>query len=239
MNKAIRKLFLIQLLSSIRSPESIFYSVIFPPTLFIIFGFSFGVGQGYINFFLSGMIGVTIIGDGLNAIGPVIKLYYSLGIVKYFKSYPLNIIWLFISFILVRMMVVLFSCLILILLSYLFFELSINQMNLTNYIIGGALLFIIYSFLGLLISLYGIDSDKSTLISSFVFFGSMFLSDAYFNISSVNTVFLFISYIFPLKVVLNFMRGNDIHLLWSILWLILVSISFYLVITNTKLKRIQ
>ena len=74
-----------QLLIYLRIKQAVFFSIAFPVFLFVIFGNIWGVNEGYIPFLLSGIIGMTIASDGLFAVGPVIREYYTNGLIKYFR----------------------------------------------------------------------------------------------------------------------------------------------------------
>ena len=61
-------LFYYQLIMCCRVPESIFFTILLSPLLFIIFGFAFRIDSGYAEFFLPGMIGSMVCSDALYAV---------------------------------------------------------------------------------------------------------------------------------------------------------------------------
>lgn len=235
---AFQKLFYYQLLVSLRSKESVFFAIFLPALLFIIFGYSFGINSDYAKFFLPGMIGSVFAADALYAVGPVIKNYYSMNIVRYYKNYPVNISYLFLGFIITRLIFIVFSSLILILLSGILFYYIPSLNEFLRYLIGIFLGFSIYSFIALTISLYGIQDNKDQGILSIIYFLTIFLTDAFFVISKANLTFDLIGYVFPLKVILIFMRGDDSFFMYSLAWLTLSYLIFHFRINKIQLKRI-
>ncbi|MCU7603714.1 hypothetical protein N4Q47_04220, partial [Riemerella anatipestifer] len=185
-SRVIFSIFKSQFLGSLRSKESVFFSIFLPPLLFIIFGLAFNVDKEYAKFFLPGMIGSIFVSDALYAVGPVIKNYYTLQIIRYFRGYPINIAWIFINFIFVRLIFVFFSSMILIAISYFLFNFMPDIIVFIRYVIGILIGFIIYSFIALTISFYGIEDNKDQGILSILYFLSIFLSDSFFVLSKVN-----------------------------------------------------
>lgn len=235
---AIYLIFKSQLLSSLRSKEAVFFSIFLPPLLFVLFGMAFKVNAEYAVFFLPGMIGAVFTSDALYAVGPVLKNYFLLKIIRYFRSYPLNIVWLFVSFLMSRVIFVFFSSLILIVISAYLFDYMPELLVLIRYFIGIIIGFSIYSLLALSISFYGIEDNKDQGIISILYFLSIFLSDSFFVISKINPAFKVISYFFPLKVALDFIRGNNNSLAYLFIWLIATFIIFYIIINRVQLKRL-
>lgn len=222
---------------SCRVPESIFFTVILSPILFIIFGFAFHIDVDYAEFFLPGIIGSMVCSDALYAVGPVIKKYYSLNIIKYFYNYPVRITHLFSGFIAVRIIFVIFSMLLLIAVSYIIFDFSPGYSTFLRYIIGIILIFAIYSFIGLSISLLGLRDNKDQGIIGLYYMLTIFLSDAFFILTKVNTFFDVIGYLFPLRCVLDFMRGNPVSLLYSMIWIFVLIVVFISIVKKNNFTR--
>ena len=71
-----------QFLMFLRIKQAVFFSLVFPVFLFFIFGNLWGTAdKDYISLLLSGIIGMTVASDGLFAVGPVVKEYYSSGLI--------------------------------------------------------------------------------------------------------------------------------------------------------------
>ena len=92
-----------QLLFFIRLKQSLFFSVTFPVFIFILFGTIWSESLEYIPFLLSGVIGMTVMSDGLFSIGSVIKIYYKNNVIKYLRKMPFSILLHFGGLIISRM----------------------------------------------------------------------------------------------------------------------------------------
>lgn len=237
MNSPFLALMKVQAISSGRSFPSIFYSVVLPAFLFIVFGLVFGVDAEYAAFFLPGMMGVMVTSDALYAVGPVIKAYHQQGIFREFKTYPVPTAWLFISFILARLVVVCISSALLITLSAVLFGYLPSLETIALYALGIILGFMIYSLIALMISFAGITDNRDQGFISVLYFGGMFLSDAYMRLSTRGVLFDIIGYVFPLKPVLQVMRGDLMALPIVGCWLAASFVLYLLVINRARFQR--
>ncbi len=229
--------FYYQFLVSCRSRESVFFTIILSPLLFVIFGMAFRIDEEYAKFFLPGMIASTACSDALYAVGPVIKNYFSMNIVRYFKGYPVNLSSLFVGFILTRLIFILVSTLILIAVSVFIFGFQPSFVDLARYFLGVIFIFSIYSFIALTISFYGIKDSKDQGITGIYYMLTIFLSDAFFVLSKANLTFDIVGYFFPLKTVLIYMRGDIFYLVFCCGWLFLSFVIFYFRIKKLQLTR--
>lgn len=237
MNQAVALLFKYQMLSSVRSFASVFYTIVLPLVLFVLFGAIFGVNADFAVFFLPGMLAVTTSSDALFAVGPVIKEYFRQGIVREFKNYPMPLSYLFFTFIATRLIFVFVSSCLLVALSGLIFGYFPGLLELGLYSLGLLFGFIIYSLLALCISFLGIKDNKDQGILSVYYFLGMFLSDAYITLSEKSEFFNAIGYIFPLKVVLKLMRGDISAILPCLAWLVLSAFWFMMLMRRMRIKR--
>ncbi len=226
-----------QLLSSLRSFHSLFYTIFLPVVLLAVFGLAFGVREGYAAFFVPGMIGVMASNDGIFAVGLVSKEFVRQGVVKEFRHLPISASWIFISFVIVRVLFVTLSNAILIATSWKLFNYIPDGYVIARYFVGAILCFAIYSFIGLAVGFYGVRDNRDHGILSIYYFLGMFLSDTFFDLSSVRPEFDLIGYLFPLKVVLQFMRGSDAALLPIGLWLMGGFIAFLFVVARVRSTR--
>ena len=116
-----------QTLIFLRIKIAVFFTFIFPIILFVVFGNLWGGnGSEYFAFLLSGIIGMTVASDGLNAIGPVIKDYYSSGLLKYLRKLPFNIILHFLGLIISRVLSLIFIIILLCIIANLVFGHTVN-----------------------------------------------------------------------------------------------------------------
>ena len=225
---AVHQLFYYQFCSSCRSFASVFYTIFLPLVIFAIFGTFFGVDENYAVFFLPGMLGVMSSSDALFAVGPVIKEYFRQGIVREFRSYPINMVWLFTTFIFTRILFVMTSALLLCVASVILFGYFPNLEVGFRIVLGLILNFFTYGFIALTISFWGIADNRDQGILSIYYFLGMFLSDAFFNLSQTNDFFYVVGYFFPLRVTLEFIRGDYLALIWCLIWLLSAITSFIL-----------
>lgn len=234
---AASQLMRFQLLSSFRSFASVFYTIVLPLVLFTVFGITFGVDADYARFFLPGMIAVMTTSDALFAVGPVMKEYFRQGIVREFRTYPLSIAWLFGTFIATRLIFILISSALLVSLSGLMFGYVPALALLPNYVAAIVLGFFAYGMIALCISFLGIVDNKDQGMLSIYYFLGMFLSDAYFQLSSKSALIDLLGYLFPLKVMLQVMRGSSMALLPLIGWLTIAAATFMLLVRSMRIAR--
>lgn len=237
--KSFQANFYYQFIASCRSWQSVFFTIMFTPILFIIFGYAFNINKEYAQFFLPGMIASTVCSDALHAVGPVIKNYYTMNIVRYFKNYPPNISKLFIAFIITRLLFVLMGSIILVIIAMLFFNFTPSFFTILRYLIGIFITFWTYSFIALTFSFYGLKDNRDQGMIGIYYFLNIFLSDTFFILSKINIFFEVISYLFPLKYILVYMRGeNDIYLIYSTLIGIISFLIFKVLINKIKIIRL-
>lgn len=234
---AVSQLMGYQVLSSCRSFASVFYTIVLPLVLFVVFGTTFGVDADYAVFFLPGMIAVMTSSDALFAVGPVMKEFFRQGIVREFRNYPINIAWLFCTFIATRLLFVLTSSVLLAALSGILFGYVPDPGTALRYLVAVVLGFTTYGLIALCISFMGIVDNKDQGMLSIYYFLGMFLSDAYLSLSQKNWVLDAVGYFFPLKPMLQLMRGNDMAAIPLLAWLAGAVTLFMLVVRSMRVAR--
>lgn len=226
-----------QLLMFLRIKQAVFFTIVFPIFLFIIFGSIWGTGnKDYIPFLLSGLIGMVITSDGLFAIGFVIKEYYMLGLIKYLRKLPFNIIFYISSLIISRVISLTFVVFMLCLVAKFIFGYSVNIFEIVNFFCGLFIGLFIFSFIGLVIAFSGIKQTVNVGIINFIFFIFLFTSNTYFPVSKYNYTIGLIGDILPLNPVLAIMRAEGFKLT-ILFWLIIPVIIFYYLFKNIKFNR--
>lgn len=228
-------LFGAQFKATTRSLPSLFYTILLPAFLFVVFGLAFSINEAYAAFFLPGMIGVMVSSDGLYAVGGVIKEYYRQGIVREFRSYPVSLFWLFSTFIMVRLIYVAASVALLVLISWAMFDYLPDAATVLRYVFAIACGFASYSFIGLMIGFWGIQDNKDQPIISIYYFLGMFLSDAFMNLAARWAFMKTVTYfLFPLRSMLEFMRGDDAAAAGCVLWVLASMGAFALMMRRMK-----
>ncbi|MEO0732697.1 MAG: ABC transporter permease, partial [Bacteroidota bacterium] len=86
----------------LRLKQAMFFTLVFPAFLFVVFGFIWGTPGDtyYYTFLLTGVACATALSDGLFAIGPVVREFYNNGFIRYVRQLPLpggHVIGLFLS----------------------------------------------------------------------------------------------------------------------------------------------
>ncbi len=240
MIKTFRTIFISIVLETIltfRIKEGIFFGIIMPVFLFVLFGYIWGgANPGYVHFLLSGIIGMSILSDGMYGIGPVMKIYQERHILKYIRNLPINILVYFIGFFFSKIIIM---CLVIFLISVssiLFFNLYPTGNEIFLFFIGAILGTLLFGFLSLIIS-FTTKADASRGLNSFLFFVMMFICGTFFPIDNFPGFLKLISKILPLTHLLNFMRGDLFYLNIVILWILVFASTFYLVFTKSSIKR--
>jgi len=206
-------------LSFIRVKIAVFFSLIFPIMLFLIFGNIWGNGsKEYIFFLFTGLICLITISEGLFSIGPVVKDFYSSGWIKFIRTMPLGKSFFFSSFIFSRIIFFEFVIFVLALISHFYFD--VNPFPFYHKVIISSFLgFIVFSNLGLIVSLWLKDSS-SRAVSNFLYFILIFISDIFYNINKEGSIISYINSHLPVNNLVNYMRGNEMNWLILIAWII-------------------
>jgi len=226
-----------QLLIFLRIKQAVFFTVAFPTFLFIIFGSIWGTKQeDYVSFLLSGIIGMTIASDGLFAIGPVIKEYYSNGLIKYLRKLPFNILLHFVGLIISRVISLILIVIMLCLTAYLMFNYRVTFSELISFIVGVFIGLFVFSFLGLVITFSGIKQGADKGIINFIYFIILFTSNAFYPVGEFNKLIGFIGNILPLNSILSILRGDNMSFT-LLFWIIIPMTLFFFLFRNVKFDR--
>ncbi|MDL1913117.1 MAG: ABC transporter permease [Bergeyella sp.] len=226
-----------QILIYLRIRQAVFFSLVFPVFLFIIFGNIWGASPDYIPFLLSGIIGMSIASEGLFAIGTVIREYYTNGLIKYFRKLPFNILLHFAGLIVSRIMSLLFTLLILCIISYLFFGSKPSANDFIHYTIGTIIGLSIFSFIGLCLSFSGIKGGADKGLSNLIYFIMLFTSMAFYPVKSFNKTIGTIGDYLPLNPVLNILRNEAVNYPVLLFWLLFPMFIFYMIFGRIKFSR--
>lgn len=226
-----------QLLIFIRIKQAVFFTIAFPIFLFLIFGSIWGAeNDDYVSFLLSGIIGMTIASDGLFSIGPIIKDYYSNGLIKYLRKLPFNILLHFMGLVISRVISLIFIVFLLCIAAYLMFGYTVTSLEIINFIIGVFVGLLVFSFLGLVITFSGIKQVADKGIINFIYFTILFTSNAFYPVGEFNKFIAHIGNTLPLNQTLSILRGEGINYLLGV-WIVLAMILFVFLFKNVKFNR--
>lgn len=202
----------------------------------IAFGSIWGNQPDYIPFILSGIIGMTIASDGLFAIGPVIKEYYSNGLIKYLRKLPFNILLHFIGLIISRIISLICIVFLLCITAFLMFGQTVTSSEIVNFIIGIFIGLFVFSFIGLVISFSGIKQGADKGIVNFIYFIILFTSNAFYPVGEFNKQIGYIGNALPLNHILSILRGDGANFV-LVIWILFLGIIFMFLFKNVKFKR--
>lgn len=227
-----------QIITSFRIKQSVFFTVVFPVFLFAIFSLIWGVNnEEYSKFLLTGVCAMTVVSDGIFAIGNVIPKYYNSGIMKFIKVIPYSIITHIISLIISRIVYILISFILLFACGYFFFSTSFSFQEFFSVFIGLTLGLLEFSFLGLIISYTSLKDSSNKNLGNLLYFGLIFFSDTFYPITEINPVLGKFVAKSPITPLLQIFRGNYEGLLALILWTVVFATIFYLIYRHKQIKR--
>lgn len=191
----------------------LFFTICLPAGLFLLFGYLFGLsdseGTDYAAFILPGMIALMCSSDGLYNVGPTVRVMSSQGVLREFRGYPIWTGWLYVGFIATRSLTVLLSAVLLVALSFTFFNYLPDGITLTKYLIGTVVCFLTYSLLAVIINFLVKSNSGDYGFASVFYMGGLFLADVFFMLGQEGILYYF-GFMFPLKPILLFMRGDGL-----------------------------
>lgn len=226
----------LDILSFLRLRIAVFFSILFPLLLFVVFAAIWANSNAdYIGFLMPGLLLLMSISEGLFSIGPVIKDFYSSGRIKLMKFLPVDISYFFMSFLLGRMLFFLLSILLLALLSYILYDFDVWH-YLPRYLIGSIVSLTIFSLLGLCISFIG-KKDSGRTLSNIVYFLLMFVGDMFYSMANAHPILLVIKSLLPTNHLLAYMRSQPYDIWVIVIWFVGLAIGFRLLINNVKVPR--
>ncbi|MDR3143169.1 MAG: ABC transporter permease [Tannerellaceae bacterium] len=227
-----------QIVTSFRIKQSIFFTVIFPVFLFVIFSLIWGVNnEEYSKFLLTGICAMTVVSDGVFAIGSVIPKYYSSGILKFIKVIPYSIITHIISLIISRVFFILVSFILLFICGYSFFGISFSIQEIISVFMGLILGLLEFSFLGLIIFYTNLKDSSNKSFGNILYFGLIFFSDTFYPITEINPFLGKFVEKSPITPLLEIFRYNYKGLLTLSIWTVVFIAVFYLIYKYKQVKR--
>jgi ABC-2 type transport system permease protein len=243
MQRAIRITLLstyYQLVTYLRIKEAVFYALVFPVFLFVLFGSIWGArSSGYVAFLLSGIIAMNALSQGLFAVGPIMREYYGNNVVKFMRNLPFNVLHHFTGLMLCRMAVIIGTVLLLVAAAALVFGFVPTGIDIMWYIIGSVLGLALSSFLGLLVGFFANNGETVKAVVNVLYFGMIFLSDCFYPITKWNPVLEKVSYALPSTYLLQVLR-HDMH--WYTFpvlfaWIAVFALAFYWVFNKSSIRR--
>lgn len=214
---------------------NLFFSVVFPLILLLVFGSLYGnspneifYGYGSVDILTPSYIANIIAVNSLINFPLSISFYREIKVLKRYRATPINPVQVLISQFIVYFILSAISSIILILISYFIFDLKFNG-NIFLFLIYFVLSSISMSSIGLLVTGITKSTKSCIAISNFVYFPMIFLSGASFATELMPKGMSEISAFIPLTYSVNLLKHawldlNINNILLSILILIGVSV---------------
>ncbi|QZT35893.1 ABC transporter permease [Halosquirtibacter xylanolyticus] len=226
-----------QIKASLRVKQSAFFSLVFPIFLFLVFTNLWSQGdEEYVAFLFTGVIGSTIASDGLFAVGPVVKSYYSTGLLHYLRKMPFNILFHFMGLIINRFCMLCMTFMLLSIASYLSFGYLPSLLQTGQIFIGILIGITTFSFVGLSVTFIGLKQESNFSMMNLIYFIVLFTSNAFYVVGDFNKVMSTISSVLPLNPVLELLRTGKFSIS-LLLWLIIPIILFSFLFKKIKYRR--
>jgi len=222
----------------VRLRQAMFFTIVFPAFLFLVFGFIFGTpgDTEYFLFLMTGVAGSTALSDGLFAVGPVVRQFYNNGFIGYVRQMPhpsAHVGGLFLS----RYLVLFIVVLLLMVIGLLFFGATPTPAATLRLLMAMALGFTAFSIIGLAISFVGDRMDNGKGFGNVLYFIVIFTSPAFYPIDLINPSVARIGDFLPLTPILDFARNQDVNW-WPLAIWVAVCIPVYLYSLKTRqIKR--
>jgi len=226
MIRTLRLSIYYQLLMSLRMKQALFFTLVFPVFLFVLFGNLWGQGNPeYVPFILTGILGMNVATEGIFAIGPALKDYYSSGVLRYFKKLPFNILTHFFGLITSQLIMMLMSTVLLLIAAALLFGMPLTPLLLLRVALGVSVGIVVFGFIGLSVAFLNVKKSNGPPqrggLGNVVYYVLVFLSDAFYPLGDMNPVLRYVTKSSPMNPVLNIMRGEPIAWLPLIVWTVL------------------
>jgi ABC-2 type transport system permease protein len=199
-----------RLITDFRIPQGVFFTLVFPVFLFVVFHSIWGAmnGPDYTFFLLTGILGATLASEGMYAIGGVIKEYYDYNLIRYFKILPSGIVTHFVSLAVSRVLFIIAMAIMMAILAFVLYGFAITWAQFVPIVVGSMAGMLVFSALGLVLSFSFSKLKTSAGVINFAYFLVAFLSDAYYPLEDVNPTLYRIANVLPLNHVLNLIRGE-------------------------------
>lgn len=219
-----------------RIKQVLFFALIFPIFLFVLFISIWGTDNPlYINFILTGVLGMTLMNEGLFTIGPTLRDYKTTNFIQYLQRMPNAVMPYFVGLIISRVLVMLLVTSIMLIVS-IFWNAELSWIFISRIFIFIILGMFIFSFIGLILAFTSLKSSVGRNLTNLVQVLILFISDTFYPASQINPVIGFIGNLLPLNPVLMYARGG-VFTVALFFWLIIPPVVFYLLFKKTKHDR--
>lgn len=224
------------LLLFIRVKQAVFFTVVFPVFLFILFNSIWGTNNPlYVNFSLTGVLGMTLMNEGFFTIGPTLRDYKTSNFVQFLQRQPKSIMPFFSGLIISRVLILIIVTGVLVVTGLYFGAIFTPQilLRLFGFVILGMLIF---SFIGLILAFYSLNNSVGKNLTNFIQVIILFISDTFYPASQMNSIIGGIGNIFPLNPLLKYARSGVFEIS-MVFWLIIPPLLFFTLFKHLKHDR--
>ncbi|MFA9555700.1 ABC transporter permease [Evansella sp. AB-rgal1] len=243
--------FKIELKALLREPVSIFFMVILPIILTMVFGGAFGneptqYGENVLG--IDTVVPVNIVfllaNAGLMGIPITILELKEQGVLKRYNTYPVNMRTYFTSIVMTFSLVSILSTFLFVSIAYFVYDASFYMNVIEGIQFIGIYLLIIYIFyaIGFLIALFIKSSRTASLVASGFFMGLLFTSGVVLPLDSLPNNVQIIAKVFPMSHSIEV-----VQLLWigeltlsdslnNLLYLFILGIGLFFILRSVKMK---
>jgi len=180
---------------------------------------------------------MKVASDGMFSVGNIIVKFYQDGFVKYFKGIPYSFMKYIGTLVTSRIINTIVTSAVLLGIGVLFFHTIFGFLELIYILLGIVGGFIIFSFLGLIISIFTAGKDDDQSVTFFIYFIMLFLSNIFYPLNQLNPTFGKIAYILPINPVVDLTRGDLVSGIPVILWGIVFTIASYVSFEKHEIGR--
>jgi ABC-2 type transport system permease protein len=217
--KIIMSYFLISLkinfILGLRNKQTQFFLFFLPIFLFILFSFIFSNPK----FSYFSILTLTILGQGLYSIGPIIKRHQLNDFDKVLKLLPKSPIIYYSSLFLSRILVGLLSLAVLSIIAYFIF-LYFKEKFYITYFLKASLNFIFGNFSIFVMKIF--NSENINLLPlHLIYYLSLFLGGIFFPVDILPSYLKILSYVFPTTYMMLFFYSSPYYLSGLIVWLVI------------------
>lgn len=201
----------------LRNKNELFYLWLFPLMLFLLFSSLWGYNGGYVRFLLFGIVGMSVMNNGLVSTGPFLNEQYKSGMLKLLNKQDFKIIYYFIGYILSKAIIIILISSSLAIIGNVVYNCQIDIKSTGNCLMGIIAGMLIFSFISLDITLICIKTNTFSTIINLINYIILFSSDVFYPASQTNSTIAIIATCFPMNAILNIIRNGDYNQ-WLLLW---------------------
>lgn len=204
--------------------------------LFLLFSSLWGYNGGYVKFLLFGIVGMSVMNNGLVSTGPFLNEQYKNGMLKLLCKQDFNVINYFTGYIVCKATIIMIIAISLIAIGNVVYDCQIGMKAICNCLIGIMIGMLVFSFISLDITLICIKTNTFSTIINLINYIILFSSDVFYPASQSNSTIAYIGNCFPMNTILNLLRNEEYNQ-WLIGWIGIPILLFIKLIRKINFSR--